>query len=272
MRASVCVASWQVSANKFARDELSPPARTAPQMSRLLLLTCCKQKRQDAGELLAIDRYDGPAFKVVRRYLRTSHDPYLEMAVLSAAYGLIRADQPIPNYDRKMTAERARELREQIADAMSRLSVGSRYQSTFVCASKTYRSALATSSIASLAMEQPRFATGSQGMQLAQLKAWLYQGAPASSIQCHVVHSDGFRLRAYDYFVTYEQAISVARQALANGEREALRTTEWYVEVDGRRVAPKWLVSQLTGLPVSAFHSQEARRVLGELGCEVRQV
>src|SRR5258708_28287235 len=156
-------------------------------MSRFLLLACCKQKRKDAGELLAIDRYDGPAFKVVRRYLRTSQDAHLEMAVLSAAYRLIRADQPIPNYDQRMTAERARELRGQIADAVSRLDVGSCYQSAFVCAGKMYRSALATSSIASLAMEQPRFATGSQGMQLAQLKAWLYQGSPASSMQCQVV-------------------------------------------------------------------------------------
>jgi hypothetical protein len=44
------------------------------------------------------------------------------------------------------------------------------------------------------------------------------------------------------------------------------------VEVDSKRVAPKWLVKVLTELPVSAFTTGEARRVLHCLGIQLLQV
>jgi len=66
--------------------------------------------------------------------------------------------------------------------------------------------------------------------------------------------------------------INVARQALAEGRGDPSRYQSWYVPIDGQRVSPKWLVSQLTGLPVSAFVTGEARRLLEQLGIEVMRV
>ena len=37
---------------------------------RMLILACSRRKRPDEGLLPAIERYDGPALRVVRRFLR----------------------------------------------------------------------------------------------------------------------------------------------------------------------------------------------------------
>jgi hypothetical protein len=36
----------------------------------MLILACSRRKRPDEGLLPAIERYDGPAFRVLRRFLR----------------------------------------------------------------------------------------------------------------------------------------------------------------------------------------------------------
>ena len=43
--------------------------------TRLLVLACSERKRAGPGLLPAAERYDGPAFRVLRAYLRTAADP-----------------------------------------------------------------------------------------------------------------------------------------------------------------------------------------------------
>ena len=61
-------------------------------MTRLLILSCSKAKRADCGLLPAIDRYDGPFFRVLRRYLRQQPADPPVVHILSAEFGLIPAD------------------------------------------------------------------------------------------------------------------------------------------------------------------------------------
>ena len=58
---------------------------------RLLILSCSQRKHTSLDPLPAIERYDGPLFKVLRRFLReSSHQARdLDVFILSAAYGLI---------------------------------------------------------------------------------------------------------------------------------------------------------------------------------------
>src|SRR5947209_3928068 len=59
-------------------------------MSDLLLLACSKRKLHTAGLLPAFQRYDGGAFRIVKRALREGHEPLnLAILILSAKYGLI---------------------------------------------------------------------------------------------------------------------------------------------------------------------------------------
>ena len=77
----------------------------------MLILSCSQRKRLDEGLLPAVERYDGPAFQVLRRFLRENSSEAPHVLILSAEHGLISYDRPIAAYDRKMTLARARELR-----------------------------------------------------------------------------------------------------------------------------------------------------------------
>jgi hypothetical protein len=69
---------------------------------RLLILSCSQRKRPDAILLPALERYDGPMFRVLRKFLREnpSKELHPDVYILSAQFGLISADQliPIPDF------------------------------------------------------------------------------------------------------------------------------------------------------------------------------
>lgn len=73
-----------------------------PPCSRLLILACSATKRNDAGHIPAIERYDGPLWRTLRHC-----DPEgrkARVGFLSARYGFRDACSPIENYDARMTA------------------------------------------------------------------------------------------------------------------------------------------------------------------------
>lgn len=72
-------------------------------MSRLLVMSCSQCKR--AGPARAVDLYDGPAYKVLRKSRAE-----LPVVVLSAEHGLVAASDVLAYYDRKMDEPRAREF------------------------------------------------------------------------------------------------------------------------------------------------------------------
>ena len=90
---------------------------------RLLIMSCSATKRDDAGELEALQRYDGPMWRTLRARLdelpaavRAFDEGVgeLEILVLSARFGFINARSPIADYDQAMTPARAAELRDQV--------------------------------------------------------------------------------------------------------------------------------------------------------------
>ena len=244
-------------------------------MSRLLLLACSARKRPDPGRLPAIERYDGPAFRVLRRYERSHPRDMPDVYILSAQFGLIHGDEPIPVYDRRMTLQRAYELRESASARLRALDMGRRYQHVCLHAGTLYRQVLSASVLEAFPQERLLLPIGSQGVRLTHLKSWLYQDSASSlaadSASPGNIVSVRFRLRGHDYEFTPSDAITVARRALGNGTANSQKATAWYVLIDGQRFSSKWLVSQLTGLPVGHFHSIEARRVLMQFGMTVRQ-
>lgn len=85
--------------------------KTASQEKQLIVLGCSATKIETKGVLPAIDLYDGPAFRVLRSYLRRFHWPdRLSIAVLSAKYGMIGGLSHITTYEKRMTAGRANRL------------------------------------------------------------------------------------------------------------------------------------------------------------------
>lgn len=145
---------------------------------RLLILACGATKRPDPGLLPAIERYDGPPYRTLRKALRElAQDRHPDILILSAAYGLIRADSPIPTYDRRMTADRARQLRPQVlATLATHLAVRS-YAETLINLGADYMPALPLDAALSLRLGAIHAAAGGIGSRMGQLRRWLHEPA-----------------------------------------------------------------------------------------------
>lgn len=81
-------------------------------MIRLLILGCSAAKRHDAWLMPAVERYDGPLFRVLRKARREGViDEDTRVRILSAKYGLIPEQEMILDYDQGMTDRQAEFLR-----------------------------------------------------------------------------------------------------------------------------------------------------------------
>jgi hypothetical protein len=236
----------------------------------LLVLSCSQRKRSDSSLLPAIERYDGPTFRVLRRFLKEQPLAPLDIFVLSAKFGLIPHNQLIPNYDQQMTQSRARELQPHMIAELRNILTSRPYQKICFCMGKDYLQALdgydiLVSSITAI--------NGSQGKILAELHTWLYGESSSLSKKLQPRATNGkSHIKGIEMSMTPAQVLEKARRALKEGQGDPTNYHSWYVLVDGQRVAPKWLVGQLFGLPVSNFATDEARRVLAKLGVEVRRI
>jgi hypothetical protein len=240
---------------------------------RLLVMSCGKRKRSNTAPLPALERYDGPAFHVLRRYLATHPATPPDIYILSARFGLIPADRPIPYYDQRLTPQRAAELRPTVRDILAGIFAQRSYEQIYLAVGRDYAQALDDYAALVPKATSVLVAHGSQGKRLAQLHDWLYgpagpiaPKAPQPNARRADQHRSAPRLRGVEISLTGDQALARARQALAFDSHGCDRFHSWYVVLDGKRIAPKWLVSQLTGLPAGAFTTHEALRALAELG------
>src|SRR5215475_9884935 len=83
---------------------------------RLLILSCSQRKRPDRILLPALERYDGPVFRMLRKFLRScsARESHPEVYILSVRFGLIPAHQPISYYDCRMTPQQASIFQPQV--------------------------------------------------------------------------------------------------------------------------------------------------------------
>jgi hypothetical protein len=237
---------------------------------RLLILSCSQRKRPNPELLPAIERYDGPAFRVLRRFLREKPSERVDVSILSAKFGLVPHDLPIPDYDMRMTPARARSLRQHVSSEFAHLVDARSYKDVFVLAGRDYLEAFDPGAFSIARPVNIKASRGSLGEKLTELHIWLHGRPPPSE---GVTQSRNRRrpprIRGREVALTPEQVLAVARQALPRDPQGASNYKTWYVLVDDHRVAPKWLVNQLTGLSVSEFQAREARHFLQRIGIEV---
>ena len=142
-------------------------------MKRLVILACSKSKVQSKLLMPAIERYDGKAYLVVRKFLHTVPNAQIhhEFLILSAELGLISDSLPIPCYDRRMTVERAKELHKETLYALKTILSSDHYRAIFVYMGKTYRRAIEG---VDAFFPDIQCSHGRIGMQLSQLRQFLY--------------------------------------------------------------------------------------------------
>jgi hypothetical protein len=148
---------------------------------RILILACTLTKRHDPGKLAAIERYDGPTFRVLRNARTAGKLEHITVCVLSARYGLLKADEPIEDYDQRLDHDRATVLAPQVATWLDELAfqavlaerVGRRVD-VYLALPGLYRTLIPQSWIERM---EPwaaiQWGHGGIGERLAQLKAWL---------------------------------------------------------------------------------------------------
>ena len=76
---------------------------------QLLVLSCSSTKCPDVGDMEAVDRYLGPIFQSLKKQGVPDN---VDVAILSAKHGLIRADTKIKDYDQLMDTNRANEFKQ----------------------------------------------------------------------------------------------------------------------------------------------------------------
>jgi hypothetical protein len=147
-------------------------------MNRLLILACSQRKNPALGMLPAIDRYDGPAFRVLRKFLREAPPDLPAVLILSAKYGLIDAATRIPDYDCCMSPGLAERLRPAVRKTLERILAYGGWWSVGFCAGRQYRVAL--DGVELLLPEGARLEVigGGQGRRLTALRRWLRHEPP----------------------------------------------------------------------------------------------
>jgi hypothetical protein len=146
---------------------------------RLLILACSATKRHDPGLLPAVHRYDGPSYRTLRRFLADHPARWcaLDILILSAEFGLIRGDNPIPNYDRRIDEVRALELRASVTKVLRGLLDRQRYDATFVSLGRDYAPALVITDDVRSRLGNLTVASGGIGTRLGQFRRWLIADA-----------------------------------------------------------------------------------------------
>jgi len=102
----------------------------------LLILSCSKIKKKSSN-IPAIDLYDGPFYRVIRK----NKPKNLDIMILSAKYGLIRHDEKISHYEQIMTPNRARELASNVSAKLKK-ELKKDYDYIAINLGKTYTLAL----------------------------------------------------------------------------------------------------------------------------------
>ena len=139
----------------------------------LLIISCSQCKVSTPETLAAIDRYDGPTYRTLRKARREGRYPKnLNILIISAKYGLLACQQPADNYDQKMTLKHADKLRPEIQNRLKSFIQTKRggYDQVFINLGKVYRQTLDGFHWGLLSTLE---ASGGIGQKTSQMKAWL---------------------------------------------------------------------------------------------------
>ena len=148
-------------------------------MTRLLIVSCSEAKKPDIRSMEAIERYDGPTFRLLRKARSAGLLADVRVMILSAKYGLIPEYWMIDDYDQRMTPARAAELAGPTSVTLWRwLGQHPECADVFVNVGKSYAPALA--GFDDWCLQHGVIVTaaaGGMGERLAQTRAWLEGGA-----------------------------------------------------------------------------------------------
>lgn len=242
--------------------------------NRCLVISCSKAKSKSHYLIPAIERYDGPLFRVLKKYLAASKDNKLSIFILSAKYGLISANDKIPFYDCFISSEQVNKLRPKVLDLFEQACLKTFFEEIFFVTSRKYQILVEGIDKRIDKRTKLTYSTGGNGLKAVQLKKWLYMGNNFAAKNSKSIKTKNSNIRGEAilcgkrFRFTSQEVITIANKALDSKVGNPWNFRNWYVEIGEIKVSPKWLVSQLTYIPPSSFTSCQARRVLKQFGIE----
>ena len=145
-------------------------------MNSLLIIGCSQRKIQSSGEIPAMDRYDGPTYRCLRKFRDTFGFPdNLRILILSAKYNLIFPETHIADYDMEMTRQHAKDIAVDVQCDLIRclifydMAYGGTDQ-VFINLGKNYMRTLEGFNWGTISTME---ASGGIGLKTQQMKAWL---------------------------------------------------------------------------------------------------
>ena len=161
---------------------------------RLLILGCADRKRDSGGLLPALDRYDGPAYRVIRNFLREYQWPEdVSIAVLSAEHGLFGILKGIRQYDKRMDLATATARAPECSTILSKWATS--HRSVHVALGKDSMPAVQPG-LETLCLESQVF-MGGIGQKLHQIKNFLTESSAPRRVSVNVEGGTG----RYSYFL-----------------------------------------------------------------------
>ena len=140
----------------------------------LLIISCSDSKNKSPQPIPAIQRYTGPCYKVLNKLRRENKFPSnLEIGIISAKYGFLRAGDLIEYYDLRMSKKRARELNHEILKKLESLLKERYFHIIFINLGKDYLPAINGFQNIISQNTEVIFAEGKIGQRLSQMKSWI---------------------------------------------------------------------------------------------------
>lgn len=155
---------------------------------KLLVLSCSQAKRDCDGLLPALDRYDGPPYRVLRKFLRDYQWPKdVSIGVLSARHGLFGILKGIENYDERMDAATAQAKASECSRTLEKWAPD--HQKVYLSLGRDYLPAVQPA-LDRLDNKKEVF-QGSIGLKMSQIKSFLNNTSPNPRMKAEVEGGTG---------------------------------------------------------------------------------
>ncbi len=156
----------------FLHDDVLSRSQEHRAGPRLLIISCAKDKVDKDRTMPAYKRYDGPLYRMLRRYIHDfGNNDGLDIMILSAKYGLISPSKMIKDYEQRMTPERAKELAPSCSQVLDELNMKKKYETVIVNLGTEYlpavQDALRVQTVPVI------YIRGRSGERLHEVKKWI---------------------------------------------------------------------------------------------------
>jgi uncharacterized protein DUF6884 len=234
----------------------------------LIILGCSQRKKRTSRLIAAIDRYDGPVFRVLRKHALVAPETPLDTYILSARFGLIPGNFLIPRYNHQLAHSNRLALRSRVEKQLKQTLDDHQPERLFVSVGSKYWPLIEGPLSREVPSAKLVVATGSIGGRASQLAHWLRPSESEKNGSTLERAPGEAALLGTTVRLNRAEVLREARKAMLAAPVAARRFETWYVAVGNERVAPKWLVSVLFDKPVARFRTGDARRILSLLGVD----